>query len=81
MRVKSRKREGGFVRKESNLYWRETIGLVDALLGFERNITHLDGHYLTLRREGVTQPCEFLLAVHHRSLTGTSMLGVELTLI
>lgn len=27
-----------------------------ALLGFERNLTHLDGHTVTLRREGVTQP-------------------------
>lgn len=27
-----------------------------ALLGFERNLTHLDGHIVPLVRKGVTQP-------------------------
>ncbi|KAF8734224.1 DnaJ protein, partial [Rhizoctonia solani] len=27
-----------------------------ALLGFERNVTHLDGHIVTLKRNGTTQP-------------------------
>jgi len=27
-----------------------------ALLGFERNLTHLDGHVVQLKRTGVTQP-------------------------
>lgn len=26
------------------------------MLGFERNLTHLDGRTITLKREGVTQP-------------------------
>ena len=26
------------------------------MLGFERNLTHLDGHTVTLKRDGVTQP-------------------------
>ena len=30
--------------------------LSQALLGFERNITHLDGHIVQLKRNGVTQP-------------------------
>ena len=29
---------------------------LQALLGFERNLTHLDGHVVTLKRSGVTQP-------------------------
>ncbi|KAH8831905.1 hypothetical protein DL96DRAFT_1524837 [Flagelloscypha sp. PMI_526] len=56
LRVRSRKDKGGWRRKEHNLYWRETIGVDEALLGFERNLTHLDGHIVTLRREGITQP-------------------------
>lgn len=28
----------------------------DALLGFERNLTHFDDHIITLKRDGVTQP-------------------------
>lgn len=27
-----------------------------ALLGFDRNLTHLDGHVVRLKRQGVTQP-------------------------
>ena len=30
--------------------------ILQALLGFERNLTHLDGHVVTLKRQGVTQP-------------------------
>ncbi|CAK5283781.1 unnamed protein product [Mycena citricolor] len=48
--------KGGWRRKESSLYWKETIGVEEALLGFERNLTHLDGHIVTLSRKGVTQP-------------------------
>ena len=58
LRVRSRKEAGGWRRKESSLYWREVVGVGEALLGFERNLTHLDGHVVTLRREGVTQPGE-----------------------
>lgn len=61
LRVRSRGEKGGWRRKESSLYWKETIGVDEALLGFERNLTHLDGHVVTLHREGVTQPGAF----HH----------------
>jgi hypothetical protein len=30
--------------------------IYQALLGFSRNLTHLDGHVVPLVREGVTQP-------------------------
>jgi len=56
LRVRSSKVAGGWRRKESGLYWRETIGVSEALLGFERNLTHLDGHQVTINRTGVTQP-------------------------
>ncbi|KAI0322621.1 hypothetical protein OF83DRAFT_1167486 [Amylostereum chailletii] len=56
LRVRSRSEKGGWRRKESSLYWKETIGVDEALLGFERNLTHLDGHIVTLSRKGVTQP-------------------------
>ncbi|KAF7794817.1 hypothetical protein EIP86_005959 [Pleurotus ostreatoroseus] len=56
IRIRSKKEKGGFRRKESGLYWKETIGVDEALLGFERNITHLDGHTVTLKRASVTQP-------------------------
>ncbi|KAH7341688.1 hypothetical protein B0J17DRAFT_714841 [Rhizoctonia solani] len=56
LRVRSGKTSGGFRRKENSLYWTETIGVDEALLGFERNITHLDGHIVTLKKNGTTQP-------------------------
>ncbi|KAH6913072.1 hypothetical protein BKA70DRAFT_1397197 [Coprinopsis sp. MPI-PUGE-AT-0042] len=56
LRVRSKKEKGGFRRKESSLYWKETIGVDEALLGFQHNITHLDGRTITLEREAVTQP-------------------------
>ncbi|KAI0250277.1 hypothetical protein BJV78DRAFT_1220987 [Lactifluus subvellereus] len=58
LRVRSRAEVGGgWRRKESSLYWKETIGVDEALLGFTRNLTHLDGHVVPLVRKGVvTQP-------------------------
>ncbi|KAF8808725.1 DnaJ-domain-containing protein [Phlegmacium glaucopus] len=57
VRVRSKKDVGGWRRKETSLYWKETIGVDQALLGFEKNITLLDGRDLLLARKGiVTQP-------------------------
>ncbi|KAK0204788.1 hypothetical protein DFS33DRAFT_1322819 [Desarmillaria ectypa] len=56
LRVRSRKSKGGWRRKETSLYWKETIGIDEALLGFDRNLTHLDGHIVRLQRKSVTQP-------------------------
>ncbi|KAG0146462.1 hypothetical protein CROQUDRAFT_657264 [Cronartium quercuum f. sp. fusiforme G11] len=57
LRIRTRKQtEGGFRRKQENLYWKETLRLDEALLGFTRKLTHLDGHDITLTRKGVTQP-------------------------
>ncbi|KAH9838249.1 uncharacterized protein C8Q71DRAFT_750180 [Rhodofomes roseus] len=56
LRIKSRKDKGSWKRKESALYWKETIGVDEALLGFDRNVTHLDGHVVRLKRDVVTQP-------------------------
>ncbi|OJT11443.1 DnaJ-related protein spj1 [Trametes pubescens] len=56
LRIRSKKERGGWRRKESGLYWKETISVEEALLGFERNLTHLDEHIVELKRTGVTQP-------------------------
>lgn len=56
MKVRSKQVGGGWSRKGSALYWKEVITIQEALFGFERKIESLDGHYLTLKREGVTQP-------------------------
>jgi len=56
LRVRSKKEKGAWRRKETSLYWKQTIGIDEALLGFEKNITHLDGRNLQIVRKGVTQP-------------------------
>lgn len=53
---RSERTQGGFRRRDAHLYATVAIGLDEALLGFERNITHLDSHVVTLRRHSVTQP-------------------------
>ncbi|KAJ9107008.1 hypothetical protein QFC19_002876 [Naganishia cerealis] len=47
---------GGWRRKDAGLYRREILSVDEALLGFERNITHLDGHIVSIKRPGTTQP-------------------------
>ncbi|KAK4058724.1 DnaJ- protein scj1 [Microbotryomycetes sp. JL221] len=54
--IKSRQKQGGFVRKESNLFWKQPISVAEALLGFKHQIKGLDGHQITLQRSGITQP-------------------------
>jgi hypothetical protein len=56
VRVKSKADEGGFTRKGPHLYYKQAIGVDEALLGFERKVKGLDGHWLALKREGTTQP-------------------------
>lgn len=56
LRVRSKKEKGAWRRKETSLYWKQTIGINEALMGFEKNITHLDGRTLQVVRKAVTQP-------------------------
>lgn len=48
--------KGQFRRRDTHLYTTVSVGLDDALLGFERNLTHFDDRAITLKRSGVTQP-------------------------
>lgn len=45
-----------FKRNGHDLMMNATISLLDALVGFSRNITHLDGHTVVLASTGVTRP-------------------------
>ncbi|XP_071822777.1 dnaJ homolog subfamily B member 11-like [Apostichopus japonicus] len=45
-----------FERKGDDLYTNITITLQDALTGFETEITHLDGHKVTVMRDKITWP-------------------------
>ncbi|KAL1408814.1 DnaJ-related protein scj1 [Vanrija albida] len=59
VRVRSQaKSNRGWTRKESGLVGRVTLSVAEALLGFERNVTSLDGRTIPLGRSGTTQPGE-----------------------
>ncbi|XP_055342949.1 dnaJ homolog shv-like [Paramacrobiotus metropolitanus] len=45
-----------FERRGDDLYCNVTISLLDALNGFEMQLKHLDGHFVTVSRETVTWP-------------------------
>ncbi|XP_071941415.1 dnaJ homolog subfamily B member 11-like [Antedon mediterranea] len=45
-----------FERKGNDLYTNVTISLQDALVGFEMDITHLDGHKVHVVRDKITWP-------------------------
>ncbi|KAG0162379.1 DnaJ- protein scj1 [Apophysomyces sp. BC1034] len=44
-----------YERRGDNLYTKQHISLIEALVGFTKKLTHLDGSTVTLTREGVTQ--------------------------
>jgi len=44
-----------FERDESDLLWTTNITLMEALLGFERNVTHLDGRVISFVKRNVTR--------------------------
>jgi len=50
------RRDDEWRRKDAGLYRREIIGVDEALLGFDRNLTHLDGRIVNIVRPGTTQP-------------------------
>ncbi|XP_075037453.1 dnaJ homolog subfamily B member 11 [Mixophyes fleayi] len=45
-----------FERRGDDLYTNVTISLVEALIGFEMDITHLDGHKVHIMRDKITKP-------------------------
>jgi len=45
-----------FARVGDDLTMNATISLLDALVGFERSVPHLDGHPIRLASEGMTRP-------------------------
>ena len=47
-----------FVRKNNDLYAYLNLTLSEALLGFTKEIDHLDDHIVTIEKTRVTQPGE-----------------------
>lgn len=47
-----------FERRETHLHVTVKLTLQEALLGFKKKIKHLDGHFVKIEKNGVTQPEE-----------------------
>lgn len=45
-----------FKRKNDDLHFQMQISLLEALVGFERTIEHLDGHIVTVKKSTITSP-------------------------
>lgn len=45
-----------FERRGDDLYANMTISLMDALIGFETSLNHLDGHKVVIKRDKITWP-------------------------
>lgn len=45
-----------FRRDGNNLHVSLTISLREALLGFKKELIHLDGHPVVIERKGITKP-------------------------
>lgn len=76
--VLDQKEHPEFARKGNHLYVEKTISLVEALTGFQRVITHLDGRNLVIRPEpmAVIDP-EFLYAVDREGMPVKGTGGVD----
>eukprot|EP00877_Chromochloris_zofingiensis_P008641 jgi/Chrzof1/402/Cz01g14160.t1 len=64
-----------FKRQGNDLMMNQTISLVDALVGFTREIEHLDGHKVTLSSNEVTRPGDVKKVDHQ----GMPILGSDRT--
>ena len=75
-----------FKREKNNLRYTLEITLRDALLGFEKYITHLDGHKVKVKKDGVSQQGDVIkikgegMPIHNRGETGDLFVVLKITL-
>eukprot|EP01113_Clastostelium_recurvatum_P020576 TRINITY_DN2434_c0_g1_i1.p1 TRINITY_DN2434_c0_g1~~TRINITY_DN2434_c0_g1_i1.p1 ORF type:complete len:388 (-),score=115.00 TRINITY_DN2434_c0_g1_i1:17-1135(-) len=73
-----------FTRKGDDLYYTASISLLESLVGFTKQIKHLDGHIVEVKRTDVTKP-GFIMTVEdegmpqHNYPSQTGKLYVEFT--
>lgn len=76
--VLDQKHHPEFTRKGNHLYMEKTISLVEALTGFKRVLTHLDGRTLIIETApGAVLDPEFLYAVDREGMPVKNTGGVE----
>lgn len=72
-----------FRRDKNDLHYNLRIHLKEALLGFEKEIMHLDDHVVTVKKTGVTQPGDVIkvkgegMPIHQTSEKGDLYVRVD----
>ena len=75
-----------FQRDRNDLHTILQITLKEALLGFEKEIKHLDDHIVTISKNGVVQPGDIIkirgegMPIHQSSDTGDMFVKIEIVL-
>jgi DnaJ-related protein SCJ1 len=65
-----------FKRVGNNLYYNMDLTLEEALMGFSKRITHLDGHSVTVSSSSVSQPFSWqIIKEEGMPIRGTSDFG------
>jgi len=74
-----------FERRGDDLHLKMTISLLEALVGFSKNLKHLDGHDVPVNRDEVTKPGEVIMIEgegmpHHNFPSQTGNLYIEFSI-
>ncbi len=73
-----------FKREKDNLRYEMEIALKDAMLGFDKYITHLDGHKVRVKKEGVSQQGDVIrikeegMPIHNKGDNGDLLVSLNL---
>ena len=73
-----------FKREKDNLRYEMEITLKDALLGFDKYITHLDGHQVRVKKDGISQQGDVIkikgegMPVHNKGDTGDLFISLKI---
>ena len=73
-----------FKREKDNLRYEMEIALKDAMLGFDKYITHLDGHKVRVKKEGVSQQGDVIkikgegMPIHNKGDNGDLLVSLNI---
>jgi hypothetical protein len=67
-----------FERRGDDLYTNVTVSLVEALVGFEMDITHLDGHKVNTLSSGFVAMCSWVIRARGHLSLSSLLLSLQL---
>jgi DnaJ family protein B protein 11 len=73
-----------FRREKNDLHYSLRISLKEALLGFEKEIIHFDGHSVKVKKDNITQPGDIIkirgegMPIHQSSDKGDLFVKIDI---